>query len=238
MYHQIHHPSNPLRLQRFEQHLKALKEWAPLVVPGDQNTTNSLRLCLTFDDAYYDFYAEVWPRLQHYKIPAVLAVPVGFIPEHATRSAAERLQTPYPEGLATPAPTDVLCSWDELRQMQQQGLHIACHGYWHKAMNTTLSPEHFYTESAQAKEKLFKKLNVSVDSFMFPFGDWEKQWIAPLQEHFRYLFRIGHAMNQQWEQPMLHRIDADPYWLNGRLPTANDLLAWWAQGKWKRYRGR
>ncbi len=238
MYHQIHHPSNPLRLQRFEQHLKALRDWAPIVLPGEKSKINGLQLCLTFDDAYYDFYAEVWPRLQHYKIPAVLAVPVGFIPEEATRSARERLAIPYPEGLNTAITTDTLCSWAELREMQKQGLSIACHGYWHKAMNAALSPEMFHTESTVAKQKLIEKLNTSIDSFVFPFGAWDRQWIAPLQKEFRYVFRIGHAVNQSWEQPMLHRIDADHYWLNGKLPTHHDMFTWWAQGKWKRARGR
>ena len=77
-------------------------------------------LLLVFDDGLKSVYTEVFPLLQLYGYPAVVA-PVGY-----WMDAPEGWSVPY-DGLGELTPDD-LVSWDELRTMQASGLvEVATH---------------------------------------------------------------------------------------------------------------
>ncbi len=61
------------------------------VMPGEPLRSDRLNVCLTFDDAYFDFHHTVLPLLRRYGLRALLAVPSGLIPEVMHAPAAERL---------------------------------------------------------------------------------------------------------------------------------------------------
>ena len=68
----------------FELHLRFLSKYFNVVKLDDlfehQSIQSSKPVCgLTFDDAWYDFYAHAFPLLKEYKIPATLFVPTHFI---------------------------------------------------------------------------------------------------------------------------------------------------------------
>lgn len=79
MYHHINSDDLPLSNSdaMIESHLKLISQRFTTVFPGDELTNNSI--CLTFDDAYYDFYHYVFPLLKKYNLKTLLAVLRAFI---------------------------------------------------------------------------------------------------------------------------------------------------------------
>src|SRR5262245_40280321 len=77
-------------------HFMFLKEHYPLLLPGDSLSKQRLSVCLTFDDATFDFYHFIFPLLKEMNIRALLGVPVHYILEKTDLSPEERLSVPYP----------------------------------------------------------------------------------------------------------------------------------------------
>src|SRR4029078_10371494 len=134
MFHRVFEPHLGYDPAQFERYLQYLLEHYPIVVPGDNLKRNAISICLTFDDAYYDFYYYVYPLLKKYNIKAILAVPVKYILDTTTLSAQTRLSVPYPQGMADNlfAQKAPFCTWEELREMAD-GKHVimASHGFAH-----------------------------------------------------------------------------------------------------------
>ena len=85
------------------------------VVPLDQIYSHSKsKIChvsLTFDDAYEDFYTNVYPLLLKYSLPATIFVPTAFIDVEPCSSDEDR----YLFGKKH-------VSWEQLREMHASGL--------------------------------------------------------------------------------------------------------------------
>jgi len=70
---------------------------------------------LSFDDGYASFYTKVFPLLQRYHYPAMVAVVGRWMGAHST-------------GQAEAPPRDALLSWDQLKAMSRSGLvEVASH---------------------------------------------------------------------------------------------------------------
>ena len=91
MYHHINSDDLPLSNsdKMMEEHLTLIAQRYVTIFPGDQIGKHSI--CLTFDDAYYDFYYYVFPLLKKYNLKALLAVPVAYILEDTDVSSEPRL---------------------------------------------------------------------------------------------------------------------------------------------------
>jgi ABC-type molybdate transport system permease subunit len=68
----------------FRRHLDELVEFATVVPLHDlladgAPVDHRLRVALTFDDAYANFFEQAWPLLEERGLPATLFVPVGFV---------------------------------------------------------------------------------------------------------------------------------------------------------------
>ena len=114
MYHQIVNPKSSHGLEEFKQHLQYLQDHYPIILPGGAIQKNTINLCLTFDDAYFDFYYHMFPILQKQSIPAIVGVPTNLIQENTTAKNKDRLAIPYPLGLEqTNKEYTTLCTWQE-----------------------------------------------------------------------------------------------------------------------------
>lgn len=86
MYHRLT-PENgtSISVDNFEQHLIFLKnncEVVPLAeaISGvNHETRGKLKVAITFDDGYDDFYNLAWPLLKKHNVPATLFITTGFI---------------------------------------------------------------------------------------------------------------------------------------------------------------
>lgn len=237
MFHRIHDPLNKERVSQFEQFLKTLVKNYDIVLPS-QIVTNgssaitsvmtssnhcsakrSVAICLTFDDAYYDFYHYVYPLLKSLNIKALLAIPVNAImadshAQPATRLAITTLHrsSAHASPIATP-----LCTWKELNEMADSGhVIMASHGYQHADL--TLKETDIQQEVAYSKTILEQRLKQSIDYFVYPYGRMSSHIHRYVRQHYAYGIRIGNAYNvgSPLSSGLIYRLDADPFWIKNK----------------------
>lgn len=193
-------------------HFLFLKEHYPMVLPADPLQKRKLSVCLTFDDATFDFYYYIFPLLKELGIRVLLGVPASYILDSTTLSAEERLSVPYSlmmqEGFYNKkAP---FCTWKELQEMVASGLvEMASHSYSH--CNLTFNFVDLNREVVLSKEIIENKLAQPVSSFIYPFGKTTLALHEYVAQHYPYAFRIGSALNFGWgnSKKPLNRISAD-----------------------------
>jgi peptidoglycan/xylan/chitin deacetylase (PgdA/CDA1 family) len=236
MYHRAQpgpHGNDPALLDAHFAHIAA---HCACVLPGDPLDAQRLNVCLTFDDATYDFYAVVHPLLEKHGLRAVLAVPPIVVTENAAAPPATRLRSAAAADWRHPD-YDGFCTWGELRQLAHSGrVAIAAHGFTHCRLDEPGADLH--TEIVASKRLLAARLDCPVDSFVFPYGRFSPAALACARENYRHAFRIGGADNPGWDRPLLYRVTAD----NLRTPaapfTARRRTAQRARRYWNRLRGR
>jgi peptidoglycan/xylan/chitin deacetylase (PgdA/CDA1 family) len=210
--------SNPI--DAFREHLAYLAKHYPIVVPGEPLVKNKINLCITFDDAYYDFYHTVFPLLQTFQIPAVLAIPSGLIIEDTKLSSQSRLEIPYDDAMATNASRAGLYTWQEIREMLATNLVIpASHGMTHQA----ITMDNFEQEIILSKQLLEKKTGKDITTFVYPYGHIKRAVHRKVRENYSFAMRIGSASNRNWQNAhrVCYRINGDDFWLNKNKPFLN-----------------
>jgi len=211
MYHRVTNTGILTKDNAFARHLTWLAENYPIVVPGDPLIKNRVNVCITFDDAYFDFYHTVFPLLQNLQIPAVLAVPAGLILDDTKVSAETRLAVPYRDALHCHQSHASLCTWQEIRTMAATKLVIpASHSLTHQQV---IRPD-FEQEVVYAKQLIEEKANTAVDTFIYPFGKMNLRLNALIRQYYRYTMRIGSSLNVSWKNchNVVYRINAEEFW--------------------------
>ncbi len=210
MYHHINSDDLPLSNSdsMMESHLRLISERYVSIFPGEEAQSPSI--CLTFDDAYYDFYHYVFPLLKKYNLKALLAVPVAYILDNTDIESEKRLSLKHHEIYKNYETFAPFCTYVELREMVQSGLvEIASHSMNH----VNLSDEGIDLEQEifGSKVLLEDKLGYRVDSFVLPYGKYNDAAVALAHEHYSYVFRIGNALNPSWEGigGLIYRIKGD-----------------------------
>ena len=181
-----------------EKHLSWIKENFRTVLPGD--CLQKQDVCLTFDDATYDFYYYVFPLLQRLQLKAVLAVPAGFI---------QKTSSLHPKSRAEADQGDMFCTWEELREIKRSNLvEIASHSMSHP--NLLLSND-LVREVETSKSLLEEKLNTSVRTFVYPLGKFNRPLHTYVKKHYEFVMRIGSACNYGWQNHsgLIYRIPCD-----------------------------
>ncbi len=207
LYHKIGNGKYANPLPKLEDHFAFIASRYPTVHPGEELSSTSV--CLTFDDAFFDFYHLIFPLLKKYNLKALLAVPTAYIPESAPLSSEERLAkvATFPDE-APPIPSPAFCTWEELQELSASRLiHIASHSQHHRPLNSPhVDAEKELTHS---KKILESRLGCPITSFVYPFGIFDKKVHALAKKHYTHIFRIGNAPNFSWSQNLLYRINAD-----------------------------
>lgn len=240
MYHRVDEPGTARSKEAFYQHLDALRARYPIVVPG-QALTARQSICLTFDDAYVDFFTVVYPYLKQHNLKAILAVPTAYIQNATTLALSERLKVPYPKGMEAPLYEQCvpLCTWEELKEMAQSGhVMMASHTHTHPHLGRDKADVAF--ELLTSKVLLESHLGQKIEHLVYPYGNFNKKVHNLARQHYRYIHRIGGALNWGWDHPegLLYRIDAEPTWYEN--PASFDPLWLKAAGRyaWNRVRGK
>jgi len=115
---------------------------------------------LTFDDGLYNFIGSAWPTIRDTGFSATVYVPTNFV------GGASEWYSDY--GLS-PQP---MLSWDDLRRLRDDGVDIQSHGCAHRHL-TTLGATELSHELEQSREMLRSRLEVNIDHFCYPFGDFD-----------------------------------------------------------------
>lgn len=216
LYHKIGSGKYANSLETLDAHFKWIASCYPTVLPGEP-FSKKLSVCLTFDDAFFDFHYYVFPLLQKYNLKALLAVPTAYIPDETNLSPEERLEKvqEFPDK-GPPISSPAFCTWNELKALSESPLiQIASHSLHHRPLTSKhVDPEN---ELAASKMLLEDKLALPITSFVYPFGLWNKEVHTLAKKHYTHIFRIGNAHNISWTNTnnLLYRINAD------ELPSAS-----------------
>lgn len=101
---------------------------------------------INFDDGFKNAYETVFPILKKFNMKGTLFV--------ITKSVGNGLYA----------------SWDQIKEMQKSGIvEIGSHTLWHPYLTKSLKGEREITESKQTLEK---ELGVPVETFAYPYGDY------------------------------------------------------------------
>ena len=210
MYHHVNSDDLPLSNSdvMMKAHLELISERYTTIFPGDPITSRSI--CLTFDDAYFDFYYYVFPLLKKYNLKALLAVPSAFILEDTDIESQKRLSLKHHDIYKNYQTFAPFCTYAELREMVQSGhVEIASHSMNH--VNLAQESVDLEKEIFGSKVMLEDKLGCRIDSFVLPFGKYNDAALALAKEHYSYVFRIGNALNPSWDGigGLIYRIKGD-----------------------------
>jgi peptidoglycan/xylan/chitin deacetylase (PgdA/CDA1 family) len=126
-------------------------------------------IVITFDDGYKNMYQKLLPIVREYRYPVTLFVYVDFVSDRPGKAI----------------------TWQELREMQKNGIDIQCHTKSHPDI-----PKLAIKNTPEAREKLYEELYLSrivietqlgkpVDLLAFPFGYYDLNTIQ-LASHAGY----------------------------------------------------
>ena len=207
MYHHVDSDSCSNELNIFEEHLKYIKENFITVFPGEKIEKKSI--CLTFDDAYVDFYFLIFPLLQKYNLKALLAIPSKYILDDTNEDMQNRMNYKH-DILFENYQKATFCTYKELKEMKDSGLvTFASHSYSHANLldnNVDLD-----LELRVSKEFLEEKLEVKIESFVFPFGKYDQYILSEAKKYYKYNFRIGNAIHKDFSgiNGAIYRVNGD-----------------------------
>ena len=236
MYHRARPGLHGNSAAMLDAHFARIARDHSCVLPGEPLNPAGLKVCLTFDDAYFDFYAIVFPLLKKHGLRAVLAVPPTIVSEQCELPVETRLRE-YPEVAPAHSPGGGFCTWAELREMAaSKRVAIAAHGFTHRRLDEDGIDLH--AEIVAPKEMLEIRIGQPVDSFVFPYGRFSAKALQLVRQHYRHSFRIGGADNEDWDRPLLYRVPADAMESPDALFASRRLTTYRVRRFWNQVRGR
>jgi peptidoglycan/xylan/chitin deacetylase (PgdA/CDA1 family) len=149
----------------FEQQLRWIADNGWRVVDIQQfltglaspDTLTAKSVLLTFDDGYRSITRGALSVLRGSGLPAVLFVPGAFIGG----------SNDFDAGIE---PEEAICDWEDLLELEQEGVSIQSHGISHRRLST-LDQNELEREIIGSKELLDRRLGRAVDVFSYPYGD-------------------------------------------------------------------
>ena len=196
MYHKASAGRHGNSAEVLNAHFAFIARSCHCVLPGEPLDPGRMNVLLSFDDAYFDFYAIVFPLLQKHCLRALLAVPVSAIVDMTAASSAIRLQACAQRGADT-STRDSHCTWLELAEMAaSKSISVASHGFSHARLDR--SDLDLHTEVVVSKTMLAARTGRTINSFVLPYGRFTAETITYARQHYRYVFRIGGADTPGW----------------------------------------
>ena len=207
MYHHVNSDRCSNDLAVFEEHLKYIKENYTSIFPNEKVEKNSI--CLTFDDAYADFYFLIFPLLKKYNLKALLAIPSKYILEDTQELAEDRMNFEHND-LFLNYEKATFCTYKELKEMKDSGL-VIFGSHSHSHINLLEENVDLDLELRVSKEILEEKLDTKIESFVFPFGKYNQNILKEAQKYYKYNFRIGNAIHKDFSgiNGAIYRVDGD-----------------------------
>ena len=158
---------------------------------------------LTFDDGYQSILDEAFPVMQELSFGGTIFVISGMVGLSASQA---RSKNPFVDR--------DLMGWSGLAELASGGIEIASHSVSHPDL-TRLDPQSLENELIDSKNTLEQKLQRSVTSFAYPFGDFSPTVRAAVSAHYRLACttRLG-RQSAAGDALLIHR--ADMYFLRRR----------------------
>lgn len=135
-------------IKNFEKHLFIIKKYFNCIsldslLAGSQ--TPKPRVLITFDDGLRNNYTLAFPALKKKGLSALFFISPGFIEQQG------------------------FLSWQELKEMQKNGMEIGSHGFLHPDF-AKLTQAQAQNELEKSKQALWEKLEIKNPGFAYPYG--------------------------------------------------------------------
>jgi len=114
-------------------------------------------LLLTFDDGHKSMRTVTYPILQRFGFPAVCFVSTDYIGAHGILGGGAE-------------PAEPICDWDDLRELDRNGIVIQSHGVSHNWLSL-MNQQQWREEFVQSKRILEEGLGKTIEVFAFPYSD-------------------------------------------------------------------
>ncbi len=123
---------------------------------------------ITFDDGHLDNLEHAFPVLVRYRLQATIFAVADFVGKDAGWQKRDKVIEP-------------LLSWDHMRQMQKEGITFASHTCTHPVLDK-IPIEHARDEIVTSRDKLEQGLGVAVESFCYPYGEYNQDVVNLVRE--------------------------------------------------------
>lgn len=124
------------------------------------NDSSTQKIILTFDDGFENFYTEAFPILYELKIPATLFI----VPNYVNKNNNWPTQPSWVN-------SQKLMTWNQIKEVANCGIEIGSHTLNHPFLSS-LNQKELLEEITISKKKLEEYLGQSVESFAYPYGDY------------------------------------------------------------------
>lgn len=159
MYHRFgetQYPSTNISLKQFEEHIAELKSGPYTVLPVPEivaairegKPLPDRTIGITIDDAYHSVFTEAWPRLRAAGLPFTVFASTDVIDHHF----------------------DGLMTWDQLRELNRQGVTIGGHTASHLHM-IEAGEDRDRKEIADSNARFTDELGRPPTLFAYPYGE-------------------------------------------------------------------
>jgi methionyl-tRNA formyltransferase/peptidoglycan/xylan/chitin deacetylase (PgdA/CDA1 family) len=142
---------------------------------------------LTFDDGYGDNFLTLRAIREQMHLPITLFVSTGVV----------NGETPFPHDVRNGNRDFAALSWDQLRQMQREGVEIGSHTRSHFDCGSS-NIAALREEIVGSKDELQRQLGCPIDYFSFPFGlpkNISPEAMKMAKDAYRYVFSAYGGMN-------------------------------------------
>jgi peptidoglycan/xylan/chitin deacetylase (PgdA/CDA1 family) len=218
MYHKVNDlPGNRLSVpvSLFDEQMDQLRQLAYTVVDLDSvldfyvsgKPLPSKAVLITFDDGYHDNLDNASRVLGTYGYPAVLFVPIGYLDD--------RRPLPHEAGLASQGMFNPTLDWEELAEVERQGIRIESHGISHRPL-AEMEVDEAAREISLSKLRLEDRLGRSVRAFSYVKGseaDYRPVHLSLVrQAGYDVAFSAVSGANSATADPLqLRRYNIEPY---------------------------
>jgi peptidoglycan/xylan/chitin deacetylase (PgdA/CDA1 family) len=162
---------------------------------------------ITFDDGYHDNRDNAATVLREHGYPGVLFVPIGYLDD--------RQPLPHDERLAAQGILNPTLDWDELTELEAEGIRIESHGISHRPL-ADLEVDEAAREIALSKLRLEERLGRPVRAFSYVKGSEAHYKAVHLslvrQAGYDVAFTAVSGANSPATDPLqLRRYNIEPY---------------------------
>lgn len=207
MYHHVNSDRCSNNLDIFEKHIEYISQNFKTTFPTNEKLKGN-NACLVFDDAYVDFYYLIFPILKKYNVKALLAVPTKYILDTCEKDKNIRMNFEHNDEFKN-YKNGTFCTFEEMKEMIDSKLvQVVSHSHTHTNLLEEVDLEE---ELFLSKNILEEKLNIKVETFVYPFGKYNEEIAKKTHEIYKYSFRIGNAIHKDFSgiKGINYRVDAD-----------------------------
>lgn len=178
---------------------------------GKEISENSI--FLTFDDGYASLHKYVFPLLRNYGFSATIFLVSGYCGR----------DNDWPGQLSN-IPRMPLLDWDQIQEMDRQGIEFGAHTTSHPMLDE-LNPDEIKDEIRGSKEFIEKRLGHKIISFAYPYGRFNKKVKTIVEGEYRGACStlVGLA-NSSSDPFVIERIDINlikELWMFRRIKSAD-----------------